>query len=99
MGLLLLLGTEAECGRLQERVVGLERQLEGEKEGRARAVRKLQGEVEGSRTHVAKLEATLQECRAQLNGHVTKAEEDSTQHGMLIRQVRWAWQVGVVSTI
>ena len=61
--------------------------MEGEREGHMKAMGRLQKEVEGGKSRVAKLETALQECREQLYGHMTKAEEDSTHYAVLMQQV------------
>ena len=73
---------------MREEVGRLEVRLSEEREAHLQASAQLQGEVEVGHRQVAQLEASLQQCQAEVEGHVSRLEEDSTQYSTQIWQVK-----------
>lgn len=81
-------GSESECWQLREEVGRLEARLSEEREAHLQASTQQQGEVEVGRRHVAQLEAALQQCKVEVEGHMSRLEKDSTQYSTQIWQVK-----------
>lgn len=77
-------GGDSECWRLREQVGRLEAQVEEEREAHLRSANQLHAEVD----HIAQLEGSLQQCKMEMGGHMTRLEEDSTHHTTQIWQMK-----------
>lgn len=74
------LGSELERSRLSEKVKELERQAEEERASHRKAMKHLQAEVKSGTANITQLESTLHQRQMELEGHLTRVEEDSSHH-------------------
>ncbi len=66
----------------------LEGELKREKMCHVAAMTDLHAKVEDGTARVSQLEGSLHQCKAELEGHVIRVEEGSTQHQTQMWQMR-----------
>ena len=86
-------GSDSECWGLREQVERLQAQQGEEKEAHLRTTNQLRAEVEAGCGQVAQLEGALRQYKVELEGHMTRQQEDSTHHTTQLWQMKS--QVGV----